>query len=112
MTPPNCPYCHSQAVLCDASAVYGEKYAGQFNVWRCETPDCDSWVAVRPGPEPTPLGPLANAPLRALRKRLYEALPANTPAQRRIRRSRGVGWMNDEQCLTELARLVGGKESQ
>lgn len=73
MTAPLCPYCQATAVLCDASAVYGPKFEGQWNMWVCANyPECDSYVGIhRNQVEPRPLGTMANAELRGLRKRVH-----------------------------------------
>lgn len=130
MTAPTCPYCHSEAVLCDASAVYGAKFEGKGNVWACaQYPECDAYVGAAQGMEPTPLGTLANTVLRGLRKSLRtrlkaerDAVPRAASAPKSQRREIGervreltnkinqVCWATDEECLSELARLVGGKE--
>lgn len=73
MTIPVCPYCQADAVLCDASAVYGPTYAGKFNMWVCANyPDCDSYVGChKDSADAKPLGTMANAELRKLRKRIH-----------------------------------------
>lgn len=67
-----CPYCREPARLVPNSEVYGANVAHPANIWRCSP--CDAHVGVSPGEIPTPIGTLANAPLRALRKRVHDAL--------------------------------------
>ncbi len=123
MTAPVCPYCNTPSVLCDASAVYGPKFEGKGNVWACANyPECDAYVGAAAGLQPTPLGTLANAELRGLRKRLRDRLrfirdekPQPTKVIQSQRREftaqiSRVNWMGDADCLAALAGLVGAEE--
>lgn len=97
---PVCPECGATAILQDASAVYGPKFAGKFNIWCCpKYPECDCYIGCAPGAAPAPLGTMANRETRKARKALYDALPKNGLAGLR------VSTMNATECRTELARL-------
>lgn len=124
---PVCPYCTANAVLCDASAVYGEKFAGRFNIWVCVNyPDCDSYVGVHSNsPYAAPKGSLANATLRKLRIRAHEEFDQLWKAGR-MKRSAAyrhlagimnidvkrchIGDFSEEQCLKALMALAGPRE--
>ena len=63
-----CPYCGSKAHLQDSSMVYGHSFG---LVYLCDKyPFCDSWVGVHKGTV-TPLGTMADSPLRDLRKQAH-----------------------------------------
>lgn len=62
---PTCPYCCRPAELVDSAVIYGTSYG---MIWLCRP--CDAYVGVHRGTE-TPLGTLANAQLRALRRRAH-----------------------------------------
>lgn len=108
VSPPVCPYCQSCAVLCDASAVYGPKYQGKFNLWVCaDYPECDSYVGVHKDQvEPKPLGTMANTELRTLRKRvhaIFDPLWKPGPNQRfkgRKARVEAYWWLSDSMGIT------------
>ncbi len=108
VTPPVCQYCHATAILCDASAVYGEKFRGSFNLWVCANyPDCDSYVGIHKDQiEPQPLGTMANPELRKLRKRvhaLFDPLWKPGTAQQfkgRKARLQAYWWLTDALGIT------------
>lgn len=127
ITPPTCPYCHATAILADASAVYGPKFEGAFNLWIClNYPDCDSYVGVHKDQiEPKPLGTMANAELRKLRKRvhaMFDPLWKPGPCQEfkgRLARKDAYRWIsekmgrdfhtaeaNEEECRRALVFLI------
>ncbi len=109
-----CGYCQQPARLVPGTEVYGPN-ARPGNVWACF--ECSAWVGVNPGDElARPIGTLANAGLRALRKRVHEALNGvQREAYQSLADSMGllprqrfkVAMMNDERCLKLLA-LIGG----
>ena len=65
---PVCPYCNEKAVLVDSAIVYGRSYGV---IWRCPQ-TCDAYVGVHKGSN-APLGTLANAELRAWRRKAHAA---------------------------------------
>lgn len=74
MTPPACPYCHETAKLASISET-GVPFVHDRNIWRCYTPNCDSWIGVRrDDPLSRPIGTMANPELRALRNLVRQIL--------------------------------------
>jgi len=71
MKPGRCPYCGSHIVLRSADGIYKENSAGTMLYVCSRYPACDAYVRVAPGTK-TPLGSLANAPLRALRREAHQ----------------------------------------
>lgn len=85
--PVYCSYCNKPARLVPSKTVYGKEYGGPR--WWCQ--GCDAHVGCHPGTE-TPLGSLANAPLRAARQRahsffdpLWRDRESSDPIRRRAR---------------------------
>lgn len=68
-----CPYCGSEVELKDASFVYSTNKAKSWgSVWVCSNyPACDAYVGCHPGTT-VPLGRLANARLRTLKKEAHK----------------------------------------
>lgn len=64
-----CPYCGQPAQLTDSAEVYGGVSYG--NIWLCRP--CGARVGTHKHDGQTPLGTLADAPLRALRMKVHEA---------------------------------------
>jgi len=65
---PICPHCGGTAKQVDSIRVYRKSYG---MIWICENyPECDSYVGCH-GETGEPLGTLANAELRELRKRAH-----------------------------------------
>jgi len=67
MTEVICPYCGQPAQLTDSAEVYGGRSYG--NIWLCRP--CGARVGTHKRDGKTPLGTLADAPLRALRMRVH-----------------------------------------
>ena len=68
----NCPYCGAEAHLRDATVIYHSNKAKSYGkMWVCSNyPKCDAYVGCHPGTE-IPLGRLANARLRELKKEAH-----------------------------------------
>lgn len=65
-----CPYCGQPAELVDSDRVYRRSFG---MIWLCEP--CDAYVGChRNSPTHAPLGTLAQAPLRKLRKEVHNLL--------------------------------------
>ncbi len=117
MTAPVCPYCNTPSVLCDASAVYGPTYAGRFNMWVCANyPDCDSYVGVHKDQAiPKPLGTMANAELRKLRKRvhaIFDPMWKPGPEARftgRDARKKAYRWISDRLAVADFHTAESGE---
>jgi len=62
-----CPYCGSHIVLRSADGIYKENSADTMLYVCSRYPACDAYVRVAPGTK-TPIGSMANGPLRALRR--------------------------------------------
>ncbi len=69
MPDPTCPYCGGKAILRDSAVLYGRSYG---NAWVCEyyPDDCDAYVGCHKNSD-VPLGRLADAELRAAKKRAH-----------------------------------------
>ena len=67
-----CPYCGAEVVLRDATFVYTSNKAKDYNkVWVCSNyPKCDAYVGCHKGTT-IPMGRLANARLRTLKKEAH-----------------------------------------
>ena len=68
MTPPTCPYCEYPAILADSAEVYAGRSYGP--IWICGP--CGAYVGCHKGTT-RPLGRLADAELRAWKRRAHEA---------------------------------------
>lgn len=64
----NCPYCKKQAVWCENKAIYGKNYGRSFMCYYCKP--CNAYVGCHNNSR-TPLGTIANAELRELRKKAH-----------------------------------------
>lgn len=74
MTAPVCPYCGGSAEFVGGDVIYPHRPdLAEKRFWRCEP--CGAWVGCHPG-ESTPLGGLANGPLRRARMAAHTAFDA------------------------------------
>lgn len=129
MPGPICPYCGQRAVLSDASAVYGPKFTGQFNLWVCAGfPDCDAYVGVHANsPNAAAMGSMANARLRKLRRAAHEAFDqlwksgrmkrsqAYRELERIMNREKGkahIAGFDEDQCLKLVMALADPDEDR
>lgn len=93
MTDLLCPYCGNPAELTDSAAVYHGRSYGM--IYLCAP--CDAYVGVhKNSPDHRPLGRLANAELRAWRKRAHAAFDPLWQTKRKFghskRKARGKGY--------------------
>jgi len=99
----NCPYCNGKAHLKDSSRIYGRSYG---NVWMCEDyPHCDSYVGVHKGTD-KPLGRMANARLRELKKmahELFDPMWRNGP----MKRWQAYSWLARKMDMTRKEAHIG-----
>ena len=71
MTTPICQHCENHSVLTDGSVIYPHRPdLGHKLFYHCAP--CGAFVGCHPGTT-TPLGSLANAPLRAIRQQAHQA---------------------------------------
>lgn len=92
--PPVCPYCNRRAKLEDSAIVYQRSYGP---IWHCAP--CAAFVGVhRNSPVYAPLGTLANAELRALRRRTHAAFDPIWQSGT-MRRGEAYGWLADRMGL-------------
>ena len=66
-----CPYCGSPIIFRSADGIYKNSGSGTMLYVCARYPACDSYVRALPGSK-TPVGSLANGPLRALRREAHE----------------------------------------
>ena len=63
-----CPYCGKDAKWCENKEIYGRNYGKSYMCYFCKP--CDAYVGCHNNTE-RPLGIIANAELRALRKKVH-----------------------------------------
>jgi hypothetical protein len=98
-----CPYCGKLAKLKDSTVVYGQSYG---NIYLCTGfPECDSYVGVHKGTN-KPLGPLANKPLRELRKQCHKAFDLLWKGQKLTRRAT-YQWLRIAMKMTRSQAHIG-----
>ena len=101
MGPIFCPYCGARAKLADSSVIYHGQDFGK--IWLCfNWPKCSAYVSCHSGSN-KPLGTLADAGLRELRKRVHEyfdqlwkAKMNKGPYSKRYARSSAYIWLSKE----------------
>lgn len=119
--PPRCPYCKAQAQLVTGAAIYPDRPdLTRRRFWACLP--CGAWCGIHENSQRcAPLGTLANAELRGMRRKVHTLLdplwrdgPMNRPdayawlAKRLgmdVRRCH-VGYFRDAQCLAAVAILL------
>ena len=97
-----CPYCQKPAELLDDTIVYKRLHG---KIWICQ--DCDAYVGTHKNSENhAPLGTLANAKLRELRKfahwnfdPIWKAKMKRDNVEQSKARSLGYGWLAKEMAL-------------
>lgn len=67
----NCPYCRKEAQWVANEQVYGRRYGKSYMCYWCK--DCDAYVGCHNNTK-TPLGTMANKPLRELRKKVHSMI--------------------------------------
>ena len=63
-----CPYCGKEAVWCENKAIYGKNYGRSYMCYYCKP--CNAYVGCHQNSR-RPLGTMANASLRELRKQAH-----------------------------------------
>ena len=98
-----CPYCGSKAVLVSSAVVYGGRDFGR--IWCCPRwPQCDSYVGCHRGTK-RPLGSLANAELRAWRRRAHAVF--DRLWRTGGRRNDWYGWLASELGIAQAQCHIG-----
>lgn len=97
----NCPYCGEKASLQSSAKVYGDGFEDFGMLYVCEKyPRCDAYVGCHKGTT-NPKGSLANAPLRALRKKAHFYFDAlwkekiRRGTKKKLARGLAYGWLSD-----------------
>lgn len=111
--PLTCPYCESTAVLRPAKDIYG--YDCDYGpLWTCaKFPSCDAYVGCHPGTE-TPLGRLADGPLRFAKVHahkafdpLWRAKMAKTGCSKGDARRAAYAWLAGQLGITAAECHIG-----
>ena len=95
-----CNYCGKPAEFVDSIIVYGSSYG---MIWFCK--DCNAWVGVHKGTS-TPLGTLANAELRAYRRKAH-GLFDRIWRRRWMSRGKAYAWLSEQMGLTREETHIG-----
>ncbi len=117
-----CPYCGSEARWVENKEIYGKNYGNSFMCYLCKP--CDAYVGCHQNTK-RPLGSMANAELRNLRKKahsiidpywkdgMYERKEMYGKLSKALGREVHVAESNEDQCkeIIEKANsiLIGGK---
>ena len=106
-----CPYCKKEAVWTDNSAVYGRSYGNSTMIWICVP--CNAYVGCHKNTK-EPLGTIANAYLRGLRRdchRVFDPIwksgrmtrkDAYDYYSKKYNRDFHIATMDEEQCKVFL----------
>lgn len=95
-----CNYCGKPAEYVDSTIVYGSSYG---MIYYCKP--CNAWVGVHKG-SGTPLGTLANAELRAYRRKAH-GLFDRIWRCRWMSRSKAYGWLSEQMGLAREETHIG-----
>lgn len=108
MDAPLCPYCNIPAALIDSSVIYHKSYG---HAWLCEW--CRAYVGCHSGTT-RPLGTLANAELRAWRRKAHEVFDVLWRAKMRRdkcpqheARTAGYRWLAAQMGMTTARCHIG-----
>lgn len=95
-----CNYCGKPAEYVDSTIVYGSSYG---MIYYCKP--CNAWVGVHKGSS-TPLGTLANAELRACRRKAHGMFD-RIWRRRWMSRSKAYAWLAEQMGLTLEETHIG-----
>lgn len=95
-----CNYCGKPAEFVDSTIVYGSSYG---MIYYCKP--CNAWVGVHKGSS-TPLGTLANAELRACRRKAHGMFD-RIWRLRWMSRSKAYAWLAEQMGLTLEETHIG-----
>ena len=96
-----CPYCGGTVTLRSADGIYRDNSKGVMLYVCSNYPKCDAYVRVHEGTK-IPVGTLANAELRALRKEAHDA----------FNRLYDSGFMSRDNAYIWLASILQAPRSQ
>lgn len=97
-----CDYCGKPARLVDSAIVYEGRSYGQ--IWYCK--GCQAWVGCHKGTS-TPLGRLANAELRKLKRIAHAEFDPLWRGKTRFTRRMAYKWLAEEMGLPEDQTHIG-----
>lgn len=95
-----CNYCGKTAKFVDSAIIYGSSYG---MIYFCK--DCNAWVGVHKG-SATPLGTLANAELRAYRRKAH-GLFDRIWRRRWMSRGKAYTWLSEQMGLSREETHIG-----
>lgn len=95
-----CNYCGKPAKFVDSTVVYGSSYG---MIYYCK--DCKAWVGVHKG-STTPLGTLANAELRACRRKAHGMFD-RIWRRRWMSRRKAYAWLSEQMGLSTEETHIG-----
>lgn len=95
-----CNYCGKPAEYVDSTVVYGSSYG---MIYYCKP--CNAWVGVHKG-SGTPLGTLANAELRAYRRKAH-GLFDRIWRRRWMSRGKAYAWLSEQMGLAKEETHIG-----
>lgn len=95
-----CNYCGKPAEFVDSTIVYGSSYG---MIYYCKP--CNAWVGVHKG-SATPLGTLANAELRAYRRKAHGMFD-RIWRRRWLSRGKAYAWLAEQMGLTREETHIG-----
>ena len=95
-----CNYCGKPAEYVDSTVVYGSSYG---MIYYCKP--CNAWVGVHKG-SGTPLGTLANAELRAYRRKAH-GLFDRIWRRRWMSRGKAYDWLSEQMGLAREETHIG-----
>lgn len=95
-----CNYCGKPAEYVDSAVVYGSSYG---MIYYCKP--CNAWVGVHKG-SGTPLGTLANAELRAYRRKAH-GLFDRIWRRRWMSRGKAYAWLSEHMGLAKEETHIG-----
>ncbi len=97
-----CPYCKQRAEFVDSRVVYGKSYG---MIYLCR--NCMAWTGVQRGTR-KPLGRLANAELRLLKREAHNAFDTLWKVGRfKGRRNEAYKWLAQQLCIPVSSAHIG-----
>ena len=98
-----CPYCGAKAKLVDSAIVYGQSYGMIYLC--CNYPVCDAFVGTHKK-SLKPLGTLANAELRVLRKEAHSSFDPLWQSDK-LSRKEAYAWLAQQLGISQEKTHIG-----